>query len=216
MYLQAGRSSLGASCSLLGSLASYHQGQAFSPLQLKTKQYQSITDLRHAHIIYYNHHRHLDGSHHSDSCRLGCIAICPHILPFRLYVRSCQLHSLGSQCLVPVDGASSVSLPSSAGFMVGFRCVVVHLLSVPPSLGRICHHILLHGIHRSLALQTKASRLLADAHSPSDRMSPPSHSWHLSSHPFRHRLSLRQGRRIHSQIPKTQHLTLNIIYKGCQ
>ena len=193
----------GSPCAQPGHGSSLHtdENQPSFPQQ-ENIIHHSINLFYYAYIIYNTPHHPPDVFHHSASCRHGCIAINPNILPFRIYVRSCQLHPLGSQRLVPVDGASSVPLPSPVGFVAGIRGSLLPLLSVPPGLGCIGHHILLHGLHCSVALSQKAPSLLSDAHSPGNRLPPPSYSWHLPPHPLRPRLHLCQGREFH---PQSQH-----------
>ena len=161
--------------------------------------HNSINLFYYAYIIYNTPHHPPDGLHHSASCQHGCIAINPNILPFRIYVRSCQLNPLGSQFLVLVDGASSVQLPSSAGCLALLRVVVVHILSGITCFRCIRIDFLLHGLHCSVALPQKAPSLLPDAPPLAYRLPPPSHSWHLPPHPLRPRLHLRQGREFCSQ-----------------
>lgn len=149
------------------------------------------------------------GIHHPIPCTPGRIAIIALLYPLRLYVRPCQSSTLGSQCLVSPHDSSPVPSSSPLGIMARLRSPVLHLLSVPPGLGRIGHHNLLHGLHVSLALSLQATCFLADDHPPLPRLSPSPYSRHVPPHPLRRRLHLCQGRRIHSPVSKTQHLTFN-------
>ena len=147
------------------------------------------------------------GIHHSVPCHAGRIASIAPLYPLRLYVRACQLHPLGSQRLVSPHASSPVPSPSSRGIMARISSPVLHLLSVTPGARHISHHILLHGFHGSLALSLQAFSILADDHPPLPRLPPPPHSRRVPPHPLRHRLHLRQGRKIPAQRQQAPHLS---------
>ena len=147
------------------------------------------------------------GIHHSVPCHPSRIASIAPLYPLHLYVRACQLHPLCSQRLVSPHASSPVPSPSSPGIMARISRPILHLLSVTPSPRHISHHILLHGLHGSLALSGKASPLLADDHPPLPRLPPPPHSRRVPPHPLHPRLHLRQGRKVPAQRQQAPHLS---------
>ena len=162
----------------------------------------SINHFHYAYIIYYTSHHPPDGFHHSASCLAGCVSIIAIIHPFRIYVRSCQLYTLGYQRLVHIDVSSSVPLPSPTGCMALLRGDFVRILSGITCIGCIRIDFFLHGILSAMVLSVSPNLLLANDARYGYRFPPPLHSWYLPHSSILFRFHLFQGREIY---PACQH-----------